>query len=227
MQLSRVVVRAFLPALAAALLLPLTACPSAGTGGSSQPTTDEPADTAKPDDEDEPQPTIETGASNEGEGGGEGGSVPGPTLPVGALCDSAADCAAGEVCEGQGCGPKGGRCMSAQRMCTRDLQTYCGCDGNEFGGSGTCPGDRYAYRGACAPQLVVGEPCTDGRQCSSGLCMGAGLEGCSRGSGGVCAEPGTGCTKDLATYCGCNGVEFRASGSCPNQQFAYRGPCEG
>jgi hypothetical protein len=129
------------------------------------------------------------------------------------------------LCEGVGCGPKEGRCVSNERMCTRDLAQYCGCDGQTFQGSGSCPGARYAYRGACDPKLGDGEPCTDGRQCASGSCVGEGLEGCSPSAQGVCGE--VACTMDLASYCGCNGIEFQASGSCPNRQFAYRGPCEG
>jgi hypothetical protein len=71
----------------------------------------------------------------------------------GAACSTAADCAGG-VCEGEGCGPEEGRCASKQRMCTRDLQTYCGCDGKEFRGSGSCPNGRFKKRGLCgAPML--------------------------------------------------------------------------
>lgn len=154
----------------------------------------------------------------------DSGRVPGPTLPEGEACESDADCDAEQVCEGIGCGPKQGRCTPRDRMCTRDLATYCGCDGKEFQGSGSCPGGRYAYRGPCQPALELGEACTSGAQCRSGLCAGEGLEGCGGGAQGVCSEAG--CTKDLATYCGCNGFEFEGSGSCPNQQFAYRGPCE-
>jgi hypothetical protein len=150
---------------------------------------------------------------------------PGPPLPDGPLCDTNADCAQGMICEGVGCGPKAGRCVSDERMCTRDLAQYCGCDGQTFQGSGSCPGARYAYRGPCDPQLGDGEPCSDGRQCASGSCVGEGLEGCSPSAQGICGA--VACTMDLASYCGCNGVEFQASGSCPNQPFAYRGPCEG
>jgi len=164
--------------------------------------------------------------ADDADAGDEGSDVPGPLLPDGPLCDSHADCGAGMVCEGVGCGPGEGRCAPQDRMCTRDLASYCGCDGELFQSSGTCPGDRYAYRGPCDPALEVGEACTDGRQCKSALCVGEGLEGCSRSDQGVCAED-IACTDDLAPYCNCNNVSFAASGSCPNQQFAYRGACEG
>ena len=154
----------------------------------------------------------------------DGDRLPGPRLPDGPLCDSDADCGEGMLCEGVGCEPGQGRCVVADRMCTRDLAQYCGCDGQLFETSGSCPGRRFAYRGPCDPQLEDGEPCTDGRQCKSGQCVGEGLEGCSPGDQGVCGRAP--CTRDLATYCSCNNTEFQTSGSCPNRQFAYRGPCE-
>ena len=78
-----------------------------------------------------------------------------PTAPPagkaadGAACLAAADCTSG-ICEGQGCGPDApGKCVSAARICTQDMQPYCGCDGKNFFGSGSCPGRRYASRGDC------------------------------------------------------------------------------
>ena len=56
------------------------------------------------------------------------------------------------------------------------------------------------------------------------VCVGEGLEGCSPGDQGMCGA--TACTRDLAPYCSCNNTEFQASGTCPNRQFAHRGPCE-
>jgi hypothetical protein len=193
----------------------IMACPDSGTttpdsttGGTVEP---------KPDEgESEGASTTVADADS--------GAIPGPILPDGPACSSDAECDAEQVCEGIGCGTSEGRCIARDRICTRDLATYCGCDGKEFQGSGSCPGGRFAYRGPCSPGLALGESCSNGQQCASGLCMGEGLEGCGTGATGVCSEAG--CTKDLATYCGCNGFEFRGSGSCPNQQFAYRGPCE-
>lgn len=205
--------------LFASLLALLPACPGSGstspdlTAGSS-------AEDAKPDSGE-----AEEGGPTSGHADADSGSIPGPTLPAGQACSSDSECDAEQVCEGIGCGANEGRCVARERICTRDLATYCGCDGKEFQSSGSCPGGRFAYRGTCSPALGLGESCTNGQQCTSGLCMGEGLEGCGTGATGVCSEAG--CTKDLATFCGCNGFEFRGSGSCPNQQFAYRGPCEG
>ncbi|MFO7561517.1 MAG: hypothetical protein R6X02_02640 [Enhygromyxa sp.] len=188
------------------------------------PPIDRPSDQQQ---DDGPTPSDEH-AAQEGDAGEDHQDdhrLPGPELPSGPLCDSDVDCGEGMVCEGVGCEPGQGRCVSTDRICTRDLAQYCGCDGQLFQSSGTCPGRRYAYRGPCDPQLEDGEPCTDGRQCQSGQCVGEGLEGCSPGDQGVCGQAA--CTRDLVTYCSCNNTEFQASGTCPNRQFAYRGPCEG
>ncbi len=71
-----------------------------------------------------------------------------PKRAVGATCDLASECASG-ICEGQGCGTNEGVCGATDRMCTRDLRPYCGCDGQMFNASGNCPGKRYSARGAC------------------------------------------------------------------------------
>lgn len=67
----------------------------------------------------------------------------------GGLCEKGSECQSG-VCEGLGCTPeRKGICMARNRSCTRDLRTYCGCDGKTFRGSGSCPGQRYSARSAC------------------------------------------------------------------------------
>lgn len=192
------------------------------------PPSEKPRDDEGDEGDDEGDADPEPGPGDEGEadqGDDDGGPLPGPTLPDGPLCDGDADCSEGMICEGVGCEAGQGRCVSNDRICTRDLAQYCGCDNQLFETSGTCPGRRYAYRGPCDPALEDGEPCTDGRQCRSGQCVGEGLEGCSPSAQGVCGVAP--CTRDLQIYCGCNNVEFKTSGSCPNRQFAYRGPCEG
>jgi len=64
-------------------------------------------------------------------------------------CATASQCLSG-ICEGQGCGAEeSGTCAPAKRACTRDLRAYCGCDGKTFRTSGSCPGQRFQYRGAC------------------------------------------------------------------------------
>ena len=69
---------------------------------------------------------------------------------AGASCLSAADCGPDMVCEGQGCGEdQPGTCQPLLRPCTMDLRPYCGCDGQTFLASGSCPGARYAAAMPC------------------------------------------------------------------------------
>jgi len=68
--------------------------------------------------------------------------------PDGEACSASKECKSG-ICEGQGCGFNAGKCAPAQRMCTRDLVTYCSCKGETFGASGSCPGRLYKSRGEC------------------------------------------------------------------------------
>ncbi|MBW2461141.1 MAG: hypothetical protein JRH11_05810 [Deltaproteobacteria bacterium] len=65
-------------------------------------------------------------------------------------CDATRRCAQGLFCDGaQGCDTSW-KCQP-MRACTRDLVTYCGCDGAMFQNSGSCPGRPYAHRGLCEP----------------------------------------------------------------------------
>lgn len=68
----------------------------------------------------------------------------------------------------------------------------------------------------------AGAACAAPTDCASGVCEG---EGCGA-TLGVCAEASRACTKDLREYCGCDGVTFGASGSCPGRRFAYAGECK-
>jgi hypothetical protein len=172
----------------------------------------------------DPVPGYEPGAGSGGAGPAPGG------LADGAACTASADCASG-VCEGEGCGDVPGRCAVTARACTFDLRPYCGCDGATFQASGTCPGRRYLHRGECkaagggsgAPgPLPAGAPCLLASECESGICEG---EGCGPDAPGVCAAKSRACTRDLRSYCGCDGVTFRGSGSCPGKRFAARGAC--
>ncbi len=63
-------------------------------------------------------------------------------------CRSSSECAQGEICSGaEGC-DQVWTCEPA-RACTRDLVTYCNCDGETVQGSGSCPPEPYAHRGPC------------------------------------------------------------------------------
>jgi len=169
-----------------------------------------------------------------GKTGGAGPAVtPKALAAVGAACDSAADCETG-ICEGEGCAPGRGRCAAKNRSCTRDRRPYCGCDGNTFYSSGSCPGRRFASRGACgaggsggagaAAKLAAdGATCHAAADCQSGICEG---EGCGDGTPGTCKSRKRPCTADLRPFCGCDGVTFRGSSSCPGRRYAARGDCK-
>ncbi|MCB9715816.1 MAG: hypothetical protein H6712_18255 [Myxococcales bacterium] len=203
-----------------AVLLAVTAivaCPRPQDGGTDGP----PADDG---------PSVPGGALDPGgpvganEGGGDDGS------PPAGGCLSDADCGDGRVCEGLGCtDDQPGTCAPSERMCTRDSQAYCGCDGQTFRASGSCPGRRYAAKAPCegaspspAPSKDDGQPCLRANECKGGVCEG---KGCTDDQPGTCASKTRMCTQDVASYCGCDGQTFTGSGSCPGQRYAKRGEC--
>jgi hypothetical protein len=168
---------------------------------------------------DEPPPRPGSGSSATAGGGA-----------TGAACTAGADCASG-ICEGEGCGAGQGKCAAAKRACTYDLQTYCGCDGNTFDASGTCPERRYSHRGACQAAgsgsasggpLPTGAPCLAASECESGICEG---KGCGADAPGKCAAATRACTRDRRTFCGCDGVTFFGSGSCPGKRYSDTAAC--
>lgn len=184
---------------------------------------------------------------------GAGAGTPGAAgATAGAPCSTAQDCASG-ICEG-GCGAQGGVCAAGDRMCTMDATEYCGCDGQTFLASSSCPGRQFSAKGTCpgAPSLIAppapgptavppvagaaaspqgaavpgrgapdGSACTVAADCASNLCEG---RGCNDRNG-TCVAANRMCTRDLRSYCGCDGVTFAASGSCPGQRFAEANAC--
>lgn len=78
---------------------------------------------------------------------------------------------------------------------------------------------------ATAPEaLGLGAACWEASQCESGVCEGP---GCLEDSPGVCAPEQRPCTRDLRPYCGCDGVTFFTSSTCPRQRFEAKGACPG
>jgi hypothetical protein len=72
------------------------------------------------------------------------------------------------------------------------------------------------------PAPVPPTSCRSSSDCPEGaVCEG---EGCGDDAPGTCTGLRA-CTRDLRQYCGCDGVTFLSSGSCPGRRFAHRGPC--
>jgi hypothetical protein len=72
------------------------------------------------------------------------------------------------------------------------------------------------------PPPVPATACRSNADCPEGaICEG---EGCGDDAPGTCVGMRP-CTRDLRQYCGCDGVTFGASGTCPGRRYAHRGPC--
>lgn len=70
-----------------------------------------------------------------------------PPLSGAKACSAKSDCAAGQTCAfAPGCGA--GTC-EPERPCTMDLVPFCGCDGQVFKASSTCPSHPFSRRGGC------------------------------------------------------------------------------
>jgi hypothetical protein len=66
---------------------------------------------------------------------------------AGKPCKGRSECASGESCDfAPGCAP--GTCVP-DMACTDDWVPYCGCDGQTFHESGSCPSKPYSKRGPC------------------------------------------------------------------------------
>jgi Cys-rich repeat protein len=80
---------------------------------------------------------------------------PGPSAPPAPVeCTTSADCPTGQTCVGpQGCGVAW--TCRADVMCTRDLRTFCACDGRTVQGSGSCPPEPWVHEGACDEPLTA------------------------------------------------------------------------
>jgi hypothetical protein len=143
----------------------------------------------------------------------------------GASCLKHADCASG-VCEGEGCSDvEPGTCAPAQRGCTKDLRSYCGCDGKTFKTSGSCPKQRYASKNACATgaNRPAGAVCLKAGDCASKICEG---QGCDDSTPGRCADKKRACTADVRQFCTCDGRTTTGSSSCPGVRYSKQSTCD-
>lgn len=155
--------------------------------------------------------------------------APAPKPPAliadGASCLRGEECASG-VCEGEGCFDETpGTCAPAQRGCTKDLRSYCGCDGVTFKTSGSCPKRRYEAKGACPAggNRKAGAFCLKNADCGSKVCEGM---GCDDTHPGRCTDKQRACTADVVQFCTCDGKTTTGSSSCPNVRYAKRGTCD-
>ena len=120
--------------------------PAAAPATEAPPAPEAPAEAPAPEVDPTEQPTTEP--APEPEPPSPSAASDGPQA-AGGPCLAASDCQSG-VCEGEGCGPdQPGVCAPEQRACTRDRRPFCGCDGQEFFGSSTCPGNRFQHKGPC------------------------------------------------------------------------------
>lgn len=95
---------------------------------------------------DEPEPAATPAAEPPEPPTPSASSTPGPP----ASCMSSRDCPRGQVCAGApGCGTDW-HCERPRERCVDDTQYFCGCDGESFRASMTCPGRPHRHRGACA-----------------------------------------------------------------------------
>lgn len=84
-----------------------------------------------------------------------------------------------------------------------------------------------AETSAVATSADAGAPeakrCTSRNDCSEHERC-AGPAGCD--AAWACVPEGP-CTRDLVTFCGCNGKTFSSSSSCPSAPYRAKGPCGG
>lgn len=134
-------------------------------------------------------------------------------------------------------GECGGACEAQQATgigaCDRALGVYfdgrqcsfvsgCRCEGRDCNSAyPTLELCQAAHRACKASLRANGAPCSRGAECESGVCegMGCGVDEAR------CAPQGRACTRDLVPYCGCDGVTFSASSTCPGRPYRARGRC--
>lgn len=124
-------------------------------------------------------------------------------------CNGTAQCGRGEVCLGvPGCGTPWVCTPNPGRTCTGDVAPFCGCDGQTFRASSSCPDRPFLHVGPCerptpldgGGPLPTGCVLADGRACGLGetcrvdecticRCTARGLE-CA--STGMCRDAGGG-----------------------------------
>jgi hypothetical protein len=97
--------------------------------------------------------TGAAGASGGSTAGTSGGGAGGTTTGAGGTIRPCLDVACNGTCKGQSC-DTAWTCDTTAQACTADIVDYCGCDGQTFQGSSSCPTRAFASRGACAATTI-------------------------------------------------------------------------
>lgn len=84
-----------------------------------------------------------------------------------------------------------------------------------LGGTAGKPGSGGAA-GAAGPSCATSP-------CANGICTGT-QQGCD--GAWTCAPITGACTMDLASYCGCDGVTYQDSSTCPTRPYLFKGTCD-
>jgi len=158
-----------------------------------------------------PGPFLHAGCETDGGVGECGGFLGTPCAPY-EWCDYPD----GSYCGGD---DSTGVCRTRPTACDFIYDPVCGCDGithdNEC--AANAAGVDASSPGACATSFA----CTNDMPCTGGaICIGSGCAG-----PWSCVLSGRLCTDDSAPYCGCDGVTFYDSSTCPTQPFEYQGAC--
>lgn len=156
--------------------------------------------------------------------GADGASPDAADAATPTSCFATSDCGPTEYCATPICPGEDviGECVPRETSCDLDFRPVCGCDDRTYDNpcAARMAGVVVRAEGPCAP--APGE-CTPSSPCTGGaICLGGPL--CT--DRWFCDFAMRACTDDLATYCGCDGVEFEDSSTCPRRPFAHLGACD-
>jgi hypothetical protein len=106
-----------------------------------------------------------------------------------------------------------------------DVPSFCGSTSRSIAAGSrpsACPITGFADQGWCGT-VDAGPPgpeCSATSPCTAGTCVGSSCSGAW-----TCVADGRECTDNLTQYCGCDGVTFSDSPTCPGRPYLYQGAC--